>query len=296
MVNLGQKTLAQVFGALIVDDSGHEFVLDGEPSLVVAEFRGREFANIDFTDAHVSGATFHECTFARCDFREMHLDSVRFEGCRFEECDFSGATIVGVSFDSADLVSCSMNKILGEEISFVAARLLHTELASSHLSILQRDDEQDYWDCFSESRPETALDLADAEMRAVDFSHAIAVGVRFDRSLLVECDMDSTLLVNSSFAGSVLIDCDFRSAHLIPPGTFDSWVEYATGGGEWMTTLAWDDVRDAGHDTDFDSCGIDFTGMTQNGWENGGGTVWPPHFASGRPTASRGDQRPYWFD
>ena len=288
--------MAEVFGGFIYDDGRHEVVLDDEPSLVGGLFASREFVDIDFTDAHLIGVTFGECTFTRCDFREMHLDSVKFEGCRLEHCDFSGATLVSVSFRFSDLVSCSMTKIRGDEVSFSAARLLRTEVTPSDLSVVREDDDQNYWECFSESEPGTALDLTAAELRRADFSWAIAVGVRFGGSLLVECGMSNALLVNSSFARAKLVDCDFLSAHLIPPGSFDSWVGYATGGGEWVTTLGWDDIRGPDKETDFNSCGIDFAGMAQNGGETGGGTVWPPDFASGPPTMSRDDYHPNWFD
>lgn len=280
----------------MVDESGHEFVLDNEPSLLGGLFTGLEFVDINFTDALLIGVTFRECTFTRCDFREMHLESDEFEGCRLEGCDFSGTTLMRVSFGFSDLVSCSMRNIHGDEVSFSAARLLRTELTPSHLSVIWDDDDQKYWECFSESEPETALDLTDAELRRVNFSNAIAVGLRFDGSLLVECDMSNALLVNSSFACSILIDCDLERAHLVWPGTFESWVDYATGGGEWVTTLGWDDVRDPGKNTDLESCGIDFVGMTHNHGEPGGGTTWPLGFVSGPREASRHDYHPNWLD
>lgn len=296
MTHLVRRTLADVFGDRLVDETGHAFVLDNEPSLVGGEFHDREFVDIDFTKAQVIGVKFKQCVFTRCDFRELHLDSVEFRECRFDECDFSGALLVGVTFDFSDLVSCSMRKIHGDEVSFVEARLLRTELTPGNLVFTREDDDQDYWEGFVESKMETALDLSDAELRRVDFSRAIASGIRLDGALLVECDMKAALLVESSFAKSMLIDCDFRFAHLIPPSTFDSWVNYGTGGGEWVTTLSWSDTRRTGKDTDFDSCGINFEGMTQNGGESGEGTLWPRDFEPGPPTASRNGYFPNWLD
>ena len=136
------------------------------------------FADIDLTEATLTGMVFNECTFRRVQFNcSVHRDGAfvncTFTNCSFFETSFTGCKLLGSTFDRCTFDLMRVN----------GGNWAHAGLAGA--------------------------DLRKASFEGVRMREADLTGARCQGAVLRECDLTSAWL-----NGAVLTECDLRGSEL----------------------------------------------------------------------------------
>ena len=136
------------------------------------------FADIDLTEATLSGMVFNECTFRRVQFNcSVHRDGA-FVNCTFANCSF-----FETSFTECKLLGSTFDRCTFDLMRVSGGNWAHVGLARAALS---------------------KASFTGVRLREADFT-----GAQFIGGVLTECDLTAAWLT-----GAVLTECDLRGSEL----------------------------------------------------------------------------------
>jgi len=216
--------------------------------------RNDELADIDLSEAELSGVDFSETVLTDIDFSGANLENANFQDAEFRRLDFSDANLrdanlSGVKaetnlFTDARLGSADLSDAFLVESDFSGANLMRANLEGANLDNANLSEAYLGGVTMSDVILYRA-DITDADLVHADLSRAELESANLRDSSIKGANLSDTNLASANLIGVDIRETDFSGARVSRGTEFGDLAHFET---ESKTAGVWDEIARAFHE------------------------------------------------